>query len=80
VNANISLLQGTSDLNLVNVCNPFSAPPEYQYQPDNCPDNTIRIGDIPKVCQLRLEETTPMLSFIDNYLVKSSEFYLFILF
>lgn len=67
MNANISL-QGTLYPNLVHVCNPFSAPPEYQYQPDNCPANTIRIGDIPKVCQLRLKETTLMLSFIDNYL------------
>ncbi|XP_059429380.1 uncharacterized protein LOC132163196 isoform X2 [Corylus avellana] len=52
VNANISLLQGTLYPNLVHVCNPFSAPPEYQYQPDNCPANTIRIGDIPKALKL----------------------------
>lgn len=44
VNANISM-----QTNLVLVCNPFSAPPNYTYQPENCPDNTIRIGDIPKV-------------------------------
>ncbi|XVF37648.1 hypothetical protein REPUB_Repub20aG0027700 [Reevesia pubescens] len=25
------------------------APPEYTYQPDNCPANAIRIGDIPKL-------------------------------
>ncbi|KAF5464712.1 hypothetical protein F2P56_014766, partial [Juglans regia] len=49
VNANISLFQGTSNPNLLYVCNPFSAPPDYQYQPDNCSANTIRIGDIPKV-------------------------------
>nr|KYP58424.1 hypothetical protein KK1_013831 [Cajanus cajan] len=49
VNANISTLQATSDVNLVHVCNPFSAPPNYLYQPENCPANTIRIGDIPKV-------------------------------
>ncbi|KAL2332232.1 hypothetical protein Fmac_019813 [Flemingia macrophylla] len=49
VNANISNLQATSDVNLVHVCNPFSAPPDYLYQPENCPANTIRIGDIPKV-------------------------------
>ncbi|XP_027189320.1 uncharacterized protein [Cicer arietinum] len=46
VNAN---LQATTYPNLVHVCNPFSAPPNYFYQPENCADNTIRIGDIPKV-------------------------------
>ena len=51
VNSNISLLQATIYPNLASVCNPFSAPPEYVYQPDNCPANTIRIGDIPKVCR-----------------------------
>ncbi|KAI4310756.1 hypothetical protein MLD38_035707 [Melastoma candidum] len=49
VNANISLLQMTTHMNLLFVCNPFSAPPEYSYQPNECPTNTIRIGDIPKV-------------------------------
>ncbi|QCE09102.1 uncharacterized protein LOC114183598 [Vigna unguiculata] len=48
VNANISAMQATSDMNLAHVCNPFSAPPNYLYQPENCPANTIRIGDIPK--------------------------------
>ncbi|QHO30563.1 hypothetical protein HN51_018951 [Arachis hypogaea] len=49
VNENISGMQATSYPNLVHVCNPFSAPPEYLYQPQNCPANTIRIGDIAKV-------------------------------
>ncbi|XP_061365170.1 uncharacterized protein LOC133308552 [Gastrolobium bilobum] len=49
VNANITTLQATSDPNIVHVCNPFSEPPKYLYQPENCPANTIRIGDIPKV-------------------------------
>ncbi|KAG4961446.1 hypothetical protein JHK87_038079 [Glycine soja] len=49
VNAKISAMQATSAVNLVQVCNPFSAPPKYSYQPENCPANTIRIGDIPKV-------------------------------
>jgi hypothetical protein len=53
VNANISM-QATSYPNLVHVCNPFSAPPNYFYQPENCPDNTIRIGDIPKVSNMFL--------------------------
>ncbi|KAK7261640.1 hypothetical protein RIF29_27956 [Crotalaria pallida] len=47
-NATISVMQGTSYPNLVHVCNPFSGPPEYLYQPENCPYNAIRIGDIPK--------------------------------
>ncbi|XWS22195.1 hypothetical protein CRYUN_Cryun29cG0013300 [Craigia yunnanensis] len=50
VNSNISQQQITYP-NLGYVCNPFSAPPEYVYQPDNCPANTIRIADIPKVCR-----------------------------
>ncbi|XP_058184517.1 uncharacterized protein LOC131301990 isoform X1 [Rhododendron vialii] len=45
VNANIS----ASYSNIFQVCNPFSAPPEYTYQPDNCPANTIKIGDIPQL-------------------------------
>ncbi|XVF65667.1 hypothetical protein PTKIN_Ptkin09bG0268000 [Pterospermum kingtungense] len=49
VNSNISKLQATTYPNLAHVCNPFSAPPDYVYQADNCPANTIRIGDIPKV-------------------------------
>ncbi|KAG5126678.1 hypothetical protein JHK82_027513 [Glycine max] len=48
VNANISVMQATSTVNVVQVCNPFLAPPRYLYQPQNCPANTIRIGDIPK--------------------------------
>ncbi|GAV90608.1 hypothetical protein CFOL_v3_34017, partial [Cephalotus follicularis] len=52
VNANISHLQKTTDLSIAYVCNPFSPPPEHQYQPENCPANTIRIGDIPKVLQI----------------------------
>jgi hypothetical protein len=47
VNANLSTMQGVP----YTVCNPFSAPPEYQYQPDKCPANTIQIGEIPQVCQ-----------------------------
>ncbi|KAL5082647.1 hypothetical protein RYX36_011068 [Vicia faba] len=48
VNANLSM-QATSYSNPVHVCNPFSEPPNYFYQPENCSENTIRIGDIPKV-------------------------------
>eukprot|EP00258_Populus_trichocarpa_P033021 XP_024449040.1 uncharacterized protein LOC112326043 isoform X2 [Populus trichocarpa] len=48
VNANLSTMQGVP----YTVCNPFSAPPEYQYQPDKCPVNTIRIGEIPQVLKV----------------------------
>ncbi|CAK9184862.1 unnamed protein product [Ilex paraguariensis] len=48
VNTNIS----TSYANIVQICNPFSAPPQYQYQPENCPANAIRIGDIPQVLRM----------------------------
>lgn len=47
VNRNISTTYG----NIVQICNPFSAPPEYQYQPQDCPANTVQIGDIPQVCK-----------------------------
>ncbi|KAK1319162.1 hypothetical protein QJS10_CPB04g01936 [Acorus calamus] len=49
VNANISRLQSSSTLNIGLVCNPFSPPPAYNYQPEDCPPNTIKIGDIPQV-------------------------------
>ncbi|KAJ6366558.1 hypothetical protein OIU77_003026 [Salix suchowensis] len=48
VNANLSTIQGVP----YTVCNPFSAPPEYQYQPDKCPANTIRISEIPQVLKV----------------------------
>lgn len=44
VNQNISAVP-------VKVCNPFSGPPGFEYQADNCPTNTIRIGDIPKILE-----------------------------
>ncbi|KAF9621844.1 hypothetical protein IFM89_028432 [Coptis chinensis] len=49
VNRNISVLQGSFGANQIRICNPFSAPPEYNYHPENCPPNTVRIGDIPQV-------------------------------
>jgi hypothetical protein len=39
--------------NLVFICNPFTAPPEYLYQQENCPPHTVQIGDIPKVCYIQ---------------------------
>ncbi|KVI04076.1 hypothetical protein Ccrd_017617, partial [Cynara cardunculus var. scolymus] len=49
VNANISRIQQDSSFG---VCNPFTGPPEYNYQPDNCTENQIRIGDIPELLRL----------------------------
>ncbi|KAK4381066.1 hypothetical protein Sango_3003500 [Sesamum angolense] len=48
VNSNISRSYG----NIVQICNPFSPPPMYEYQPWNCPATSIRIGDIPQVLRL----------------------------
>ncbi|KAK1418958.1 hypothetical protein QVD17_28112 [Tagetes erecta] len=49
VNANISRMQQDSSFG---ICNPFSGPPEYNYQPNNCSENDIRIGDIPELLRL----------------------------
>ncbi|XP_073025395.1 uncharacterized protein [Primulina eburnea] len=45
VNKNLSTSYG----NIVQICNPFSPPPNYEYQPWSCPANSIRIGDISQV-------------------------------
>ncbi|KAL8479491.1 hypothetical protein ACS0TY_026403 [Phlomoides rotata] len=42
----------TSYGNIAQICNPFSSPPIYAYEPWNCPENSIRIGDIPKVLRM----------------------------
>ncbi|KAK4538969.1 hypothetical protein RGQ29_032094 [Quercus rubra] len=79
VNLNISVLQATSYPNLVHVCNPFSSPPKYRYQPDNCPADTIRIGDIPKVLKLltcsEANNATCEYGFISNTDYKTVESY-----
>lgn len=49
INANISRIQQDSSFG---VCNPFSGPPEYNYQPNNCSENEIKIGDIPELLSL----------------------------
>ncbi|KAK3022527.1 hypothetical protein RJ639_046743, partial [Escallonia herrerae] len=49
VNANLTNRQADS---YIHICNPFSAPPDYNYQPENCPTNAIQIGDIPQVLKL----------------------------
>ncbi|EHA8589928.1 Lipoate-protein ligase A [Cocos nucifera] len=48
VNANISAAKSLAP-DLEYICNPFSGPPEYSYQPENCSPNTIKIGDIPQI-------------------------------
>ncbi|XP_075476053.1 uncharacterized protein LOC142517622 isoform X1 [Primulina tabacum] len=45
VNKNLSTDYG----NIVQICNPFSPPPNYEYQPWSCPADSIRIGDISQV-------------------------------
>ncbi|CAN4100655.1 unnamed protein product [Withania somnifera] len=39
--------------NVAQICNPFSSPPGYNYEPDqNCPSSTIRIGDLPRIIKM----------------------------
>ncbi|KAL3641603.1 hypothetical protein CASFOL_012418 [Castilleja foliolosa] len=45
VNWNISMSYG----DIFHICNPFSPPPVYEYQPRDCPANSKKIGDIPRV-------------------------------
>ncbi|XP_042026404.1 uncharacterized protein LOC121773581 isoform X1 [Salvia splendens] len=45
VNENISISYG----GIIQICNPFSPTPAHDYQPWNCPNTSVRIGDIPKV-------------------------------
>ncbi|XP_068666582.1 uncharacterized protein [Aristolochia californica] len=49
VNSNLSAQPESSLLRQFRICNPFSGSPDYIYQPENCPANTIRIGDIPQI-------------------------------
>ncbi|CAI9776151.1 unnamed protein product [Fraxinus pennsylvanica] len=48
VNNNIS----SSYANIVQICNPFSPPPDYEFQPGNCTASSIKIGDIPRVLRM----------------------------
>ncbi|KAK9672210.1 hypothetical protein RND81_12G084600 [Saponaria officinalis] len=52
VNVNISILRANSIPGLSYVCNPFSGPPDFLYQPKDCPTDTIHIGDIPQVLKM----------------------------
>ncbi|KAG6393662.1 hypothetical protein SASPL_147907 [Salvia splendens] len=47
VNENISISYG----GIIQICNPFSPTPAHDYQPWNCPNTSVRIGDIPKVIE-----------------------------
>ncbi|KAK9287657.1 hypothetical protein L1049_016094 [Liquidambar formosana] len=71
VNANISLQQVEIP---VRICNPFSAPPEYQYQPENCPSNTIRIADIPQVLKVFTCSDTTNGTCKDGEFISASDF------
>ncbi|PKA66714.1 hypothetical protein AXF42_Ash003369 [Apostasia shenzhenica] len=50
VNSNITLLR-SSFSELEYICNPFSSPPEFDYQPESCSSDSIRIGDLPKIIE-----------------------------
>ncbi|KAH9606880.1 hypothetical protein KSS87_019714 [Heliosperma pusillum] len=52
VNVNISILRANSLPSLNYVCNPFSGPPDFLYQPKDCPADSIHIGDIPQVLKM----------------------------
>ncbi|KAJ8774779.1 hypothetical protein K2173_017225 [Erythroxylum novogranatense] len=51
INANLSALQRSSSAFFA-ICNPFTAPPTNEYRPDDCPENTIRVRDIPEVLKV----------------------------
>ncbi|MCD7456566.1 hypothetical protein HAX54_032154 [Datura stramonium] len=38
--------------NVAQLCNPFSGPPEYNYDPGNCSSTTIRVGDLPRIFKM----------------------------
>lgn len=41
--------QAQKILGVIKICEPFTGPPNYTYTPDSCPQNAIRISDLPKV-------------------------------
>ncbi|KAK2372521.1 transmembrane protein [Trifolium repens] len=57
LNSNVSVMyeilgidEENEDLiGVVKICNPFSGAPNYTYIPQNCPHDTVRIGDLPKI-------------------------------
>ncbi|CAN4076916.1 unnamed protein product [Withania somnifera] len=38
--------------NVAQICNPFSGPPQYNYEPGNCSFTTIRVGDLPRIFKM----------------------------
>ncbi|KAL0917985.1 hypothetical protein M5K25_013099 [Dendrobium thyrsiflorum] len=50
VNSNITSLK-SSFPKLEYICNPFSGPPEYSYQPQNCSSDTITVGQVPQLIE-----------------------------
>ncbi|XP_020570918.1 transmembrane protein DDB_G0292058-like [Phalaenopsis equestris] len=50
VNSNITSLK-PSISKLEYICNPFSGPPGYNYQPENCSSNTITVGQVPQLIE-----------------------------
>ncbi|KAK6146326.1 hypothetical protein DH2020_020195 [Rehmannia glutinosa] len=48
VNGNIYTSYG----NILQICNPFSSPPMYEYQPWDCPPTSTQIGDVPQVLRM----------------------------
>ncbi|XP_061338920.1 uncharacterized protein LOC133285672 [Gastrolobium bilobum] len=36
-------------MGVIKICDPFSGSPNYSYIPQNCPQDAIRIGDLPKI-------------------------------
>ncbi|KAK4357851.1 hypothetical protein RND71_023461 [Anisodus tanguticus] len=38
--------------NVAQICNPFSGPPQYNYEPGNCSSTTIRVGDLPRIFKM----------------------------
>ncbi|PKU70158.1 transmembrane protein DDB_G0292058-like isoform X1 [Dendrobium catenatum] len=50
VNSNITSLK-SSISELEYICNPFSGPPEYTYQPQNCSSDTITVGQVPQLIE-----------------------------
>ncbi|KAJ3703728.1 hypothetical protein LUZ61_007433 [Rhynchospora tenuis] len=75
VNAEISTVRSTDMPALEYVCNPFSGPPEYMYQPDNCSSSTIKIGDIPQALRrYACLETDEMDCTQAKYVISASDY------
>lgn len=74
-NTNITTLRNTTYPDLIYVCNPFSGPPDYLYKPEDCPSNTIKIGDIPQVLKLFTCSENSKVSCKQGEFITSNEFY-----